>query len=534
MTKSILVVDDDFEVLSSLERLFRQQGYEVFSASSGKSALELIEKKDFDLVIIDIRMPELDGIQTTKRIKEIRKNKAKSDIPVLFITGYADIEPIERAKELGDVILKPFDLEEFLSKVRQQTTRRRVVITGVGMISPNGIGKDRFWEANLRGESGVDLIKDFDTTSFGSQIAAQVKNFDPSKYMHVSIVNKTDRFTQLGIAGAKLAIEDSKLDLEKEDKKRIGVSIGSGLGGILFHEEQISTMYEKGFKKAEPLGVPKVAPNAVPGYISIIYGLIGPNVAISTACSSGAHGVGWAYDAIRLDRADVMVAGGTEAPLTPYTFAAFNALRVLSKRNDSPREASRPFDKERDGFVMGEGAGILILEELNHALKRNAHIYSEIIGYSLTSGAFHMVMPVEEGKDAAKTMGEALKEAKVSKEEVDYINAHGTSTLANDRAETQAIKEVFGNYAYKIPISSTKSMIGHTIGASGAIEAIVCALTIENNIIPPTVNYKYPDPECDLDYVPNEARKKEVDVVLSNSFGFGSNNACLVIRRYKE
>jgi len=253
--------------------------------------------------------------------------------------------------------------------------------------------------------------------------------------------------------------------------------------------------------------------------------------AVSTACSSGAHGIGWAYDMIKLDRADVMVAGGTEAPLTPYTFAAFSALRVLSKRNGSPQEASRPFDKERDGFVIGEGAGTLILEELNHALKRKAHIYAEIISYALTSGAYHMVMPAPEGKDAARTMVLALKEAGLKPKDINYINAHGTSTQANDKLETKAIKEVFSNYAYKVPISSTKSMIGHTIGASGAIETIVCALTIENNLIPPTINYKYPDPDCDLDYVPNEARKSKINIAIKNSFGFGSNNVCIIIRK---
>jgi len=533
MPKTILVIDDDLTVLKSLERLFKKEGYEIACVSSGKAALELIENRNFDLVVADIRMPDLDGIETVRGIKEIRKKQNKPDIAVVFITGYSDMVAIDKAKQYGEVVLKPFDLEEFLSRVKQQSTKRRVVITGLGVVAPNGIGKDEFWEANVKGKSGVDWIKDFDTSSFNSKIAAAIKNFDPTKYMSAPVINKTDRFSQLGIVAAKLAIEDSKLDLEKEDKDRIGVSIGSGLGGVLFHEEQISTMYEKGFKKAEPLGVPKVSPNAVPGNISIIFGLTGPNVAISTACSSGAHGIGWAYDTIRLKRAEVMVAGGAEAPLTPYTFAAFSALRVLSKRNDSPQEASRPFDKERDGFVMGEGAGVVILEELNHALKRGAHIYAEIIGYSVKSGGYHMVIPVGEGKDAAKSMQEALREADIKPEEVDYINAHGTSTQANDKAETQAIKEVFGGLAYKIPISSTKSMIGHTIGASGAIEAVVCALVIQNNIIPPTINYKVPDPDCDLDYVPNEARKTRVDVTLSNSFGFGSNNACLVMRRYK-
>lgn len=409
---------------------------------------------------------------------------------------------------------------------------KRVVIAGLGVVAPNGIGKDAFWRANLKGTSGVDKLSDFDTSSFNSKIAAQVKDFDPLKFMALTTVRKSDRFTHLGVAASKLAIEDSGLRLNEIDKERAGVSIGSGLGGVLFHENQIATMYERGFSKAEPLGVPKVAPNAVSGYVSIEFGFKGPNVAPSTACSSGAHGIGQGYDMIRLGRAEVMIAGGSEAPITPYTFAAFNALRALSKKNDSPQEASRPFDKERDGFVMGEGAGVIVLEELNHAKKRGAHIYAEIIGYALTSGAYHMVMPAPEGKDAAMTMALALKEAKIKPEDVDYINAHGTSTQANDKAETKAIKEIFGDYAYKIPISSTKSMIGHTIGASGAIEAIICCLIIGSNLITPTINYKYPDPECDLDYVPNETREKKVNIALSNSFGFGSNNVCLVFRKF--
>ncbi|MBL7132118.1 MAG: beta-ketoacyl-ACP synthase II [Candidatus Omnitrophica bacterium] len=411
---------------------------------------------------------------------------------------------------------------------------KRVVITGLGVVAPNGLGKDLFWKANIEGVSGVDKLSDFNVSSLNSKIAAQVKNFDPLDFAPLAIVRKTDRFVHLGLGAGKLAIEDSGLKLGEIDKKRVGVSIGSGLGGILFHEYQIATMYEKGLNRAEPLGVPKVAPNAVSGYISIQYGFKGPNIAPSTACSSGAHGIGQGYDLIRLGRAEIMIAGGSEAPLTPYTFSAFNALRALSKRNDSPQEASRPFDKERDGFVMGEGSGVVVLEELNHAKKRGAHIYAEIIGYALTSGAYHMVMPVPEGKDAARTIALALKEANIEPKDVDYINAHGTSTQANDKAETQAIKETFGEYAYKIPVSSTKSMIGHTIGASGAIEVIVCCLTIENKLIPPTINYKYPDPECDLDYVPNEARERKVNIALSNSFGFGSNNVCIVIGKFNE
>ena len=411
---------------------------------------------------------------------------------------------------------------------------KRVVITGLGVVAPNGIGKDAFWKANKEGISGVNLLSDFDVSSFKSKEAAQIKDFDPLKFMSLQLVRKTDRFVHLGLAAAKLAIEDSAILLDKIDKERAGVSIGSGLGGVLFHENQIATMYEKGFRKAEPLGVPKVTANAVSAHVSIVFGLTGPNVAPSTACSSGAHGIGQAYDMIKLGRADIMLGGGSEAPLTVYTFAAFNALRVLSRRNDSPEEASRPFDKVRDGFVMGEGAGVVVLEDLEHAKKRGAHIYAEIIAYASTSGAHHMVIPAPEGKDAARTMILALKEAGIKPKDVDYINAHGTSTQANDKAETQAIKEVFGDYAYKVPISSTKSMIGHTIGASGAIEVIICCLAAEEDVIPPTINYQFKDPDCDLDYVPNEARKAQVDIALSDSFGFGSNNVCLIVKKINE
>jgi len=533
MSKTILIVDDDISVLKSLEKLFKKEDYEVVCVSSGKEALEWIEKRDFDLVIIDIRMPDLDGIETTKKIKEIRRNKSKPDIPVVFITGYSDVVAIEKAKQYGEVVLKPFDLDEFLSRIKQQCTKRRVVITGLGVVAPNGIGKDEFWEANIKGRSGVELIKDFDTSNLNSKIAAQVKNFNPTQYMTKLLAKKVDRFTQFGIAASKLALEDSKLELEKEDKGHIGVSIGTGLGGILYHEEVVLQMYKDKFSKVDPLSVPKVTSNAASSNVAIIFSLIGPNATMSTACAAGAHGIGYAYDLIRLGRADIMFAGGAEAPITPFTLCTFDALKVLSKHNDIPQEASRPFDKDRDGFVIGEGGGVVILEELNHALNRNVHIYAEIIGYSLTSGAHHMVIPAVEGKDIARTMFLAIKETNVDPGKINYINAHGTSTQANDKAETQAIKEVFGDHAYKIPISSTKSMIGHSLGASGAIGVIVCALTIENSLIPPTINYKHMDPECDLDYVPNQARKARVDFALSNTFGFGNNNISIIIKRFE-
>lgn len=533
MPKAILVVDDDPQVLSSLERLFKKEGYIISTAKSGKEALEKIDKADFDLVIIDIRMPELDGIETVKSIKEIRKNKSKPDVPVMFITGYADVDANEKAKQFGDIVLKPFDLEEFLNRVKQQIAKRRVVITGLGVIAPNGIGKDEFWEANINGKSGVARIETFDTTGYNSKIAGQVLNFDPNKYIPEATVRRTDRYAQLGMAAAKMAIEDSDLNIEGEDKYLIGVCIGTGLGGILFHEEQMERVGMGGPGKAHPLAVAKISPNAVTGQIAIHLGLKGVNLAISTACASSTNAIGQAFDIIRLKRADIMVTGGAEAPITQTTVAAYDAMKVLSsKRNNTPADASRPFDNDRDGFVIGEGAGILILEEFEHAKKRGAHIYAEIIGYGAISGAYHMVMPDPSGDDAAKVMRLTMEDANIKPENVNYINAHGTSTKVNDKVETQAIKTVFGNYAYKIPISSTKSMTGHLIGAAGAVEAIICAMVIENSIVPPTINYQYKDPECDLDYIPNVARKKEAHIAISNSFGFGSNNACIALRRY--
>lgn len=409
---------------------------------------------------------------------------------------------------------------------------RRVVITGLGVVAPNGIGKDAFWQANIEGQSGVDKIISFDVSTLESKIAAQIKNFEPSQYIPKEIAKRVDRFVHLGLTSAKLAIEDSKLNIEGEDRSKVGVIIGSGLGGVLFHEEQILAGYEKGVHRLNPLCVPRISPNAVSSHIAIQYGLLGPNIVISTACASGTHALGEAFRKIQHNEIDLCLAGGAEAPLTQFNFGAYCALKVLSKRNDSPQEASRPFDKERDGFVMGEGAAVLILEELNHALQRNAHIYAEIIGYAANSAAYHIVMPQPDGKDAAQVISRALKDAELKPQDINYINAHGTSTQANDKAETQAIKQVFADYAYKIPVSSTKSMIGHSIGAAGAIEALVCALVIENNIIPPTINYQHKDPDCDLDYVPNKTRKAKVEVALSNSFGFGSTNACIIVRRY--
>lgn len=410
--------------------------------------------------------------------------------------------------------------------------KRRVVITGLGVVAPNGIGKDEFWQACVQGKSGVDLITSFDISDLSTKIAAQILDFDPLNYMSPKVTKKTDRFVHFGLASAKMALEDSGLDLEKEDRDRIGVVIGSVFGGVLFHEEQIIAGYQNGINRVNPLCIPRITPNAVSSNISIEFNITGSNLGISTGCVSGTNAIGQAFRLIQHNEADIVFSGGVEAPLTAFTFSAFCNLQLLSKRNDSPKEACRPFDKERDGFVLGEGGAVLILEELSHAIRRNAHIYAEIIGYAANCGSYHMVMPEQDGKEAAKVMDIAIKDADVNPQDIDYISAYGNSTQPNDKAETKTIKWVFKEYAHNIPISSIKSMLGHTIGASGAIEAVSCALALENNLIPPTINYKYPDPDCDLDYVPNKARRARLNTVLLNSFGVGNNNASIIIRRF--
>ena len=411
--------------------------------------------------------------------------------------------------------------------------KRRVVITGLGVVACNGIGRDGFWKANMQGRSGIGKIARFDAEAFETRIAGEVKDFDPCQFMPLEVAKKVDRFVHFGLACSEMAIQDSRLDLEKEDKHRIGVIIGSGLGGMMFHEEQMVAIFEKGANRINPSSVPRISPNAVSSHIAIRHGLGGPNMVISTACASASHAIGEAFRKIQWGDMDICVTGGVEAPLTRLNFGAYCALRVVSKKNDVPQEASRPFDLQRDGFVLSEGGGGIILEELNHALERNAPIYAEVTGYASNSGARHMVMPDLSGEDAARVMADALKDADIDRTDVDYINAHATSTVANDRAETKAIKNVFGERAYKIPISSTKSMIGHSLGAAGGIEAVVCALAIKNKFIPPTINYKYKDPECDLDYVPIEGRRVQLNTVLSNSFGFGNCNACIVFSDFE-
>ena len=405
----------------------------------------------------------------------------------------------------------------------------RVVVTGMGVIACNGEGVDAFWQANVEGRSGVSRIDAFDTKDFEPKVAGAVRGFDPAAYMPAATAVRVDRFVHFGLACADMALKQSGLPLAGTDTSRVGVIIGSGIGGALFHEEQMIVAYAKGIDRLNPASIPKITPNAVASQIAIRYGLKGQNLVISTACASGANGIGEAFRKIQYGELDACVTGGVEAPLSRFNFAAYCALRVLSKRADDPTKASRPFDGQRDGFVMGEGGAILVLEERERAIRRGAPILAELVGYGCNSGAHHMVMPAPEGDDAARVMAAAIQDAGGSP--IDYINAHATSTRANDAAETRAIKTVFGERARTIPISSTKSMIGHAIGAAGAIEAVVCVKALMEQYIPPTINLETPDPDCDLNYVPNVGTRADLKTVLSNSFGFGNCNVALVFRR---
>ncbi len=412
--------------------------------------------------------------------------------------------------------------------------QRRVVITGMGVLCSLGAGNDEFWNALIAGKSGIERITYFDSSEYNTRIAGELKNFNPEDYVDAKKINRTDRFVQYALAAAKLCMEDSGLDIEKEDRNRIGVIVGSGIGGLTSVQDGCKVLFEKGPKKLSPFLIPKMIINMAAGEIAITYGFKGPNFATCTACATSNHAIGEAIRTIRYGSADVIVSGGAEAPVSPIGIGSFCAARALSKRNDDPHRASRPFDKNRDGFVIGEGAGIVMLESLEHAKARGARIYAELCGYGATDDAYHMTAPSPDGESAARAMSDAIAFADAVPEDVDYINAHGTSTLLNDKCETVAIKKVFGDRAYKIPISSNKSMMGHLLGAAGAVELISTALTITNGIIPPTINYESPDPECDLDYVPNKARKKEVNFAISNSLGFGGHNATIAIKKFKE
>ncbi len=409
--------------------------------------------------------------------------------------------------------------------------RRRVALTGVGVVSPIGIGRDAFWAGLMEGRSGVRRITAFDPTPYETQIGGEVTDFDPAAFMDRKEVRRNDRFVQFALAATRLALDDAGLRITPHNADRIGVIIGSGIGGAGTWEDQHRILLERGPGRVSPFFVPMLMLNGGSGIVSIATGAKGPNFSVVSACATGGHAIGEASRTIQRGEADAMICGGSEAALTRLSLAGFGTMKAMSTRNDEPERAVRPFDAGRDGFVMGEGAGILVLEAWEQAEQRGARIYAEICGYGTSSDAFHITQPDPEGDGAAKAMRAALRDAELEPAQVDYINAHGTSTQYNDKCETVAIKRVWGAEAHRVAISSTKSMTAHLLGAAGGVEAIVCALTIERGIIPPTINYEVPDPDCDLDYVPNTARRTRVDVAMSNAFGFGGHNAILILRR---
>lgn len=408
---------------------------------------------------------------------------------------------------------------------------QRVVITGLGLVTPVGNDVPTSWSAIVNGRSGVAQITAFDTSANKIHIAAEVKDFDPTRYVDRQIARRMDRFLHFAVAAAHEALADSCLDQQQWDPRRVGVVIGSGIGGVHTILENQSALIERGPRRVSPFAVPALMLNSASAQISIMLGVRGPNLALATACATGSHALGEAAELIRRGRADVMIAGSSEAAMVPMALAGFENMQALSSRQDDPTKASRPFDKDRDGFVMAEGAGVVILERLAHARARGARIYGELAGYGNTADAHHITAPAEDGIGQADCMQIALDDAEVTPAEVDYINAHGTSTPMNDASETRSIKMVFGEHAYRIPISSTKSMTGHLMGSAGSIEAAFCLLSMRDGVVPPTINYETPDPACDLDYVPNTARQMTVNVAVSNSFGFGGHNGTLVLRR---
>jgi len=409
----------------------------------------------------------------------------------------------------------------------------RVVITGIGAVTPLGQTAETFWKACLAGCSGVSPITGFDATGYSTRFAAEIKDWDPAPYLDKKDARRVATFVQFAVKAACLAAEDSQLPINDETRDRIGVYIGSGIGGLNILEAQHKILLERGPDRISPFIIPGIICDMGAGLASITLGVRGPNACITTACTTGTNNIGEAYHIIRRGDADAMFAGGAESSITPLAMAGFCQARTLSQRNDDPEHASRPFDANRDGFVMGEGSGVLVLESLESAQARGAKIYAEVIGYGASGDAYHITSPPSDGNGAIRAMKAALRSANLQPEDIDYINAHGTSTELNDKTETLAIKTVMGEHAHKVAISSTKSMTGHLLGAAGAIEAIVCAMAIKDSIVPPTINYETPDPECDLDYVPNHARKMDVRVALSNSFGFGGHNGTLIFKRFE-
>lgn len=410
--------------------------------------------------------------------------------------------------------------------------KQRAVITGMGVVSPVGSNLETFWNSLITGQSGIDFVTRFDVGDMPTKVAGEIKDFEPTDWLDRKESRHMDRFTQLAMAAAKMAVQDSGLNLDQVNKERVSCIVGTGVGGVTTLEQQKEVLMNKGPGRISPFFIPMLISNMAAGHISLEFGLQGSSLSVATACASATNAIGEAMRLIEHGYADVVLCGGTEAPIVPLAFAGFCAMKAMSTEKENPREACRPFDARRSGFVMGEGAGILVLESLEHAQKRQARIYAELSGYGSTCDAYHITSPAPGGVGAIQSMQTALAGAKMRPEEVDYINAHGTGTNANDSAETAAIKALFGEAAQSVAISSTKSMTGHLLGAAGAIEAIACALTIKNSMIPPTINYGEPDPECDLDYVPNVARPKEVQVALSNTFGFGGHNATIVLKRY--
>lgn len=411
---------------------------------------------------------------------------------------------------------------------------RRIVITGIGVVSPLGNDLQTTWEGLKSGKSGIDLIKSMDTTGYPAKIAGEVKDFDPAPFFkNPKDARRVDRFLHFAVAAANMALKDSGLDLDAIDKTRAGVMVGSGIGGLGTLESQHKVLLEKNPSRVSPFMIPYMISNMASGLISMEYGLAGPNMAIVTACATSNHNIGEAWRMMKYGDADIMVTGGAEATILPTGLAGFSNMKALSVRNDNPQAASRPFDVDRDGFVMGEGSGVVILETLEHAMKRGARIYGELVGYGLSADAYHLTSPLPGGEGAARCMKMALDHASMNPEEIHYINTHGTSTPVGDVCETKAIKETFGDYARNgLLISSTKSMTGHLLGAAGGLEIAACLMAIQENIVPPTINLDNPDPECDLDYVPHVAREARVDVALSNSFGFGGHNSTVIVKRF--
>jgi 3-oxoacyl-[acyl-carrier-protein] synthase II len=418
--------------------------------------------------------------------------------------------------------------------LQEDLLNRRVVITGVGLVTPLGIGVEETWQALCAGKSGVGKITRFDTSDFQTKIAAEVKDFHAEDFLPLKEAKRTERFIAYAIAAARMALEDSGLVIDDRNSDRVGVITGCGLGGLGILESTCNTLDKRGPRRVSPFFIPMMIGNMAPGMISIHLGARGPNASLATACAAGAHAIGDSFKIIGNGLADAMITGGVEAVVNPTCIAGFNAMKALSTRNDEPEKASRPFERDRDGFVVGEGSGIMIIEALDHALARGARIYAEIIGYGMTGDGYHMTAPPPDGNGAVRCMEAALDDAGLAPHQIDYINAHGTSTPLNDLSETRAIKKVFNDHAYKLAISSTKSMTGHLLGGAGGIETIFTALTITDGIMPPTINHDAADPECDLDYVPNVMRKAKVKLAMTNSFGFGGTNASLILAAYAD